>query len=96
MTKVVHCKKEDYDIYIGRRAGTYEHFGNPFILWQDGDRDEVISKFRSWLGGKEFTDIEQVRRAYILDNIHTLSGKTLGCWCSPLPCHGDVLIEDSK
>ena len=22
-----------------------------------------------------------------------LDGKTLGCWCHPDPCHGDILIE---
>jgi hypothetical protein len=22
-----------------------------------------------------------------------LKDKTLGCWCKPLPCHGDVLVE---
>ena len=22
-----------------------------------------------------------------------LKGKTLGCWCKPYPCHGDVLAE---
>jgi hypothetical protein len=23
----------------------------------------------------------------------TLKGKTLGCWCKPEACHGDVLVE---
>jgi hypothetical protein len=22
-----------------------------------------------------------------------LKGKILGCWCHPLPCHGDVLVK---
>lgn len=22
-----------------------------------------------------------------------LAGKTLGCWCAPRPCHGDVLVR---
>jgi hypothetical protein len=22
-----------------------------------------------------------------------LQGKTLGCWCKPLACHGDVIVE---
>jgi hypothetical protein len=25
-----------------------------------------------------------------------LFAKTLGCWCDPLPCHGQVLIEAIK
>jgi hypothetical protein len=26
-------------------------------------------------------------------SIEPLRGKTLGCWCKPLPCHGDVIVE---
>jgi hypothetical protein len=22
-----------------------------------------------------------------------LDGRTLGCWCKPLACHGDILVE---
>ena len=25
--------------------------------------------------------------------VHMLWGNTLGCWCKPLPCHGDVIAE---
>lgn len=25
--------------------------------------------------------------------IETLRGKILGCWCCPLECHGEVLLE---
>jgi len=28
-----------------------------------------------------------------LYNLDELKGKTLACWCSPEPCHGDILIE---
>jgi hypothetical protein len=30
------------------------------------------------------------------DNIGELKGKTLGCWCKPEACHGDVLVEFSS
>lgn len=29
MIKVVHCKKEPYDVYIGRSKKKF-HYGNPF------------------------------------------------------------------
>ena len=29
----------------------------------------------------------------LLIQIHELKDKNLGCWCKPLPCHGDVLAE---
>ncbi len=37
MIKVVHCKKERYDIYIGRGG----KWGNPFIIGKDGDREKA-------------------------------------------------------
>ena len=79
-TRVVHCKREPYDVYIGRPS----IWGNPFVLGKDGDRDEVIRKFRSWLIRDSGISIEQ---------ISSLRGKTLGCWCHPNSCHGDVLAE---
>jgi hypothetical protein len=29
----------------------------------------------------------------LLSQLHELKDKTLGCWCKPDKCHGDVLIE---
>ena len=26
-------------------------------------------------------------------SLRALKGKLLGCWCAPLPCHGDVLTR---
>ena len=67
------------DIYIGRPS----IWGNPFHIPRDGTREEVIEKYREWI--KE--------QPHILMHLHSLVGKSLGCYCSPLPCHGDVLIE---
>lgn len=77
--KVVHCKKELYDVYIGRPS----KWGNPFTIGKDGTREEVVCKYREWL----------LRNEVLSRDIRTLRGKTLGCWCAPKPCHGDVLME---
>ena len=74
---VVHCKKEPFDVYIGRPS----KWGNPFVIGKDGIRDEVIEKYRVYI-------LEKFTVKEIQDE---LKGKILGCWCSPLPCHGDVL-----
>ena len=37
-TRVVNCKKEPYDVYIGRPS----KWGNPFKIGRDGSRQEVI------------------------------------------------------
>lgn len=78
-TRVVHCKKEAYDVYIGRPSV----WGNPFHVGEDGTRVEVIEKYREWVQ----------EQPYLMDKLHTLKGKTLGCWCKPKACHGDVLVE---
>lgn len=100
-TKVVHCKKDSFDVYIGRPKGKEQfHFGNPFT-WKAGTKASVvlpegtdcIEAFREWLEGTDYQDVEPERRQWILDNLHTLKGKTIACWCKPLACHGDVLAE---
>lgn len=94
MTRVVNVKHENYDILIGRIRGQLFHYGNPFYIGRDGDRPEVIDKFRRWLNGDpEFADVEPERRGWILRNLHLLKDKILGCFCKPEDCHGDVYVE---
>ncbi len=76
---VVHCKREPYDVYIGRPS----KWGNPFVIGKDGSRTEVIKKYAGWIKTKP----------ELLASLEELRGKTLGCWCAPLPCHGDVLTK---
>ena len=78
-TRIVHCKKKSYDIYIGRPS----KWGNPFQIGKDGTREEVIEKFRNWI----------LTQPNLLKDLHEIKGKTLGCWCKPKVCHGDVLVE---
>jgi hypothetical protein len=79
VTRVVHCKKEPYDVYIGRPS----KWGNPFQIGRDGTRAEVLAKYREWLSGQP----------QLLAAIGELRGKTLGCWCDPAPCHGHILAK---
>jgi len=74
---VVHCKRERYDVYIGRPS----KWGNPFEIGPDGSREEVIAKFETWVK----------TQPRLMKDLHELKGKVLGCWCHPKPCHGDVL-----
>lgn len=84
---VVHCKREKYDVYIGRavpRSGLKaSEWGNPFVIGKDGTRLEVISKYRLWLASQPA----------LVERLPELKGKVLGCWCAPEACHGDVLAE---
>jgi len=92
-TRLINRRTGDsYTIYIGRKHG-HRHYGNPFVIGVDGSRDEVVKKCDSWLKGIAYTEIEPVRRSWILRNLDQLEGEVLGCWCTPLPCHGDIYIQ---
>lgn len=81
--RVVHCKREPFDVYIGRGPLGW---GNPFIIGPDGDRWDVVRKYRAWVMRPEKARFrERVKKE--------LSGKVLGCWCAPKACHGDILLE---
>jgi hypothetical protein len=87
---VVHCKKAPYDVYIGRPS----KWGNPFTHIQDGktlakhlvgSRDEAVEAFREWITNGE--------GKHLMNDLHELKDKVLGCWCKPQNCHGDVLSD---
>ena len=77
--KVVNCKIEPYDVYIGRPS----KWGNPFTIHRDGTREEVIYRYREYV----------LTNSYLMGCLHELEGMTLGCWCKPKACHGDILVE---
>lgn len=81
--RVVHCKREKFDVYIGRPGP----WGNPFTLVNEAGRAEVIEKYRTWL----LAELEAGRIKK--EDVISLRGQTLGCWCAPRACHGDVLLE---
>ena len=78
-TRVVHCKRQRYDVYIGRPS----KWGNPFVIGRDGSREQVIAKYRAWV----------LAQPELVAALPELRGKILGCWCAPQACHGDVLAE---
>ena len=80
--KLVHCKKDNYDVYIGRPS----KWGNPFTIGKDGNRKEVIRKYKKWI----------LNQPELLKSLVELEDKVLGCWCYPKECHGDVLLNMLK
>jgi hypothetical protein len=95
--------RTDY-VYIGRprrkpeRGEQEMHWGNPFTHMKvegclvQATREEAVAAYRDWLAGRGWMHVEPERRRWILENLHTLRGRTLGCFCKPLACHGDVLV----
>lgn len=88
-TRVVHCKKEPYDVYIGRGRGSvwgneFSWLPNTLATFRVANREESLARYEEWLRARPNL-IERAKRE--------LQGKVLGCWCKPLACHGDILVE---
>jgi hypothetical protein len=103
-THVGHCKRDDYDVYIGRGPGGRDMLdtpvgepgwlGNPHRV-DDHGRAGSIERFRIAFESRLEND-STFRRA--VANLH---GKTLGCWCRSVTatepaCHGDVIVEHAE
>lgn len=67
-------------VYIGRPS----KWGNQFVIGMHGNRAEVIRRYEDWL-----LDTPEM----LLAAFNELKGKALGCYCSPMACHGDVLAR---
>jgi hypothetical protein len=83
--RVVHCKRDRHDVYIGRGS----KWGNPFThldgttaRFRVRTREEAIAKYAAWIR----------TQSELMEALPELAGKTLGCWCAPKACHGEILI----
>jgi hypothetical protein len=76
-------------VYIGRRvfhvkASFDSKWKNPFPVGKKFTRETCLEAFRKYI----------LKDTRLLQDISSeLSGKTLGCWCHPLACHGHILKE---
>lgn len=57
-------------------------YGNPFVIGVHGNRHQVINKFK----------------CEILPNldVSALRDKNLVCFCAPLLCHGDLILQKAN
>ena len=92
-TRLINLRTgKPYTKYIGR-GHTMRHFGNPFTVEVCGSNDEAKRRFDFWIRGIAYTHIEPRRRIWIIQNLSSLEGGILACWCLPLPCHGEIYIQ---
>lgn len=85
------------NVYIGRRGIVFVQkerypkrnsiWANPYRVGRDGGRVEVLNKYQKYLRSK--LEASSSLREQLL----SLKGKNLGCWCHPQPCHGDILLK---
>lgn len=95
-------------IYIGRAARRANDvrcryrspFANPFPLVEGAiDKAQSLRLYEREMRQR----MEEGGCGVSSDDYHTgpewramivrLQGRTLGCWCAPEPCHGDVLVR---
>lgn len=88
--RVVHCKREPYDIYIGRPSilgNPYSHRTSKHPVRHLATREDAIAAFREY-AVKRMVEDQEFAAA-----IRSCRGKVLGCWCAPQPCHGEIILE---
>jgi len=87
-------KKCDSLLYVGRP----NVLGNPFKIGQDGDRNQVISKYRKWLWEQIKNNNELIIRELKRLGKMSAEGKTVGlvCWCYPLQCHAEIIARAAE
>ncbi|KKN16938.1 hypothetical protein LCGC14_0970960 [marine sediment metagenome] len=95
MPKVLNKRRDKIPpeaIYVGRPS----KWGNPYKIG-----DKIPSTFKE-LRPLTRIDCVVIHSLWILGgpgegdrlkDIGELRGKDLVCWCSPLPCHADILLE---
>lgn len=93
VTVVVNFRQEPCDVKITRKPDNsipdppeFGCFGNPFPVKKYG-RARCLELYRQYFLDRIEND-ETFRKAVL-----SLKGKRLGCFCKPLPCHGDVIKE---
>src|SRR5579871_3493342 len=90
-TIIVNIYKEDCDIYIGRGQHPQTigiNLGNPWSHVKPSrgifvpTREIAIANHKSWLNYSDgFKNFMPKQRTQILDNLHLLANKRLGCHC---------------
>lgn len=66
------------------RVDRGSEWGNPFLLDSDGSRERVCDAY---------ADHYLPHKPSLLNNLGSLKGKALACWCSPDRCHADELAR---
>lgn len=86
---------EPNNVYIGRKGVVFidgKRFPPTDSIWCNPykiskySRDEAIEKYEKYITDK-------IKTEHLEEEFIKLKGKTLGCWCKPEKCHGDVLVK---
>ena len=86
-------KMPENTVYVGRGS----RWGNPYVVGKDGTAQDCIEKYKNLMLPYTHKD-GSLEKFYVssanLEDIKTLRGKNLACWCAlNKPCHADFLLE---
>jgi hypothetical protein len=98
--RVVFCRDDPYDVYIGRgrdpETGEFGKWGNRYShkpsrvpgVVEVASAEDAVSFYERDLWAA-------IRKGSVsLEQLASLHGRTLGCWCPGWePCHGHVLVR---
>jgi len=80
-------------VYVGRPS----KWGNPMTiqelkrLFPDDTLEELHQRAVDWFRSYILTPSRKPKE--LMTTIKELKGRDLVCWCAPLPCHADILLE---
>ena len=85
MHPILNTKTDDcrHASYVARPSP----LGNPYAIGPDGDRDQMIERYRAWLDAR-IKERDPVVCTALL-GIHP--GQSIACHCAPARCHGEVI-----
>jgi Domain of unknown function (DUF4326) len=85
-TRLVNLHYVDFCKTKHTRIDRKSVWGNPYILKDTKNLEERMEALWNYT-------LYLLRTPILLNNIPRLEGKTLACWCTPTPCHGEILIQ---
>ena len=91
---------DENNVYIGRAGIVFidnQRFPKESSIWANpykvGEkkgqytREESLQLYETYIR-------EKIKSSDTMkEELNKLKGKTLGCWCHPEPCHGDILLK---
>lgn len=79
MRKLPSQYQQSNAVYVGRPS----KWGNPFHIGVHGTRAACVGMYKEYVQ----------QQPELMNALHELKGKDLVCWCAPLACHADILLE---
>ncbi|MEB8476667.1 MULTISPECIES: DUF4326 domain-containing protein [Acidithiobacillus] len=81
-TKTDDCR---HAAYVARPSP----LGNPYAIGPDGDRGQVIERYRAWLDAR----VKERDPVVCTSLLGITQNQALACHCAPLPCHAEVIAD---